>query len=157
MANENFTHILRVLNTNVDGKQKIMYALTAIRGIGRRFSNICCKKAEVDLNKRAGELSPEELESIMTIVANPRAYKVPDWFLNRQKDVRDGRFSQVGAHGMFMPLLSEFIYSRRGAGLFMACSMQPAWKWGPASACGHSIAAGTQCLSGSKRQHLHLS
>mgnify|MGYP001125241915 CR=1 FL=1 len=31
----------------------------------------------------------------MTIVANPRAYKVPDWFLNRQKDVRDGRFSQV--------------------------------------------------------------
>ena len=52
MGSDNFTHILRVLNTNVDGKQKIMYALTAIRGIGRRFSNICCKKAEVDLNKR---------------------------------------------------------------------------------------------------------
>ena len=47
-----FTHILRVLNTNVDGKEKIMYALTAIKGIGRRFSNICCKKAEVELNKR---------------------------------------------------------------------------------------------------------
>jgi small subunit ribosomal protein S18e len=84
-----------VLNTNVDGKQKIMYALTAIRGIGRRFSNICCKKAEVDLNKRAGELSAEELEAIMTIVANPRAYKIPDWFLNRQKDVKDGKFSQI--------------------------------------------------------------
>ena len=52
MAQDNFTHILRVLNTNVDGKQKIMYALTAIRGLGRRFSNICCKKAEVDLRKR---------------------------------------------------------------------------------------------------------
>ena len=52
MGSDNFTHILRVLNTNVDGKQKIMYALTAIRGLGRRFSNICCKKAEVDLNKR---------------------------------------------------------------------------------------------------------
>lgn len=95
VGSDNFTHILRVLNTNVDGKQKIMYALTAIKGIGRRFSNICCKKAEVDLNKRAGELSAEELESIMTIVANPRAYKIPDWFLNRQKDVKDGRFSQV--------------------------------------------------------------
>mgnify|MGYP001116476015 CR=1 FL=1 len=33
VANENFTHILRVLNTNVDGKQKIMYALTAIRSV----------------------------------------------------------------------------------------------------------------------------
>jgi small subunit ribosomal protein S18e len=95
VAPESFTHILRVLNTNVDGKQKIMYALTAIRGIGRRFANICCKKAEVDLAKRAGELSPEELESVMNIVANPRAYKIPDWFLNRQKDVKDGKFSQV--------------------------------------------------------------
>ncbi|KAI7845017.1 40S ribosomal S18 [Chlorella sorokiniana] len=95
VGSDNFTHILRVLNTNVDGKQKIMYALTAIKGIGRRFSNICCKKAEVDLSKRAGELSAEELESIMTIVANPRAYKIPDWFLNRQKDVKDGRYSQV--------------------------------------------------------------
>lgn len=52
LAPDSFTHILRVLNTNVDGKEKIMYALTAIRGIGRRFSNICCKKAEVDLLKR---------------------------------------------------------------------------------------------------------
>jgi hypothetical protein len=52
VGSDNFTHILRVLNTNVDGKQKIMYALTAIKGLGRRFSNICCKKAEVDLNKR---------------------------------------------------------------------------------------------------------
>ena len=52
LATDEFQHILRVLNTNVDGKQKVMFALTAIRGIGRRFSNICCKKAEVDINKR---------------------------------------------------------------------------------------------------------
>ena len=45
--------------------------------------------------RRAGELSAEELESVMTIVANPRAYKIPDWFLNRQKDIKDGRYSQV--------------------------------------------------------------
>lgn len=31
----------------------------------------------------------------MTIVSNPRAYKIPDWFLNRQKDIKDGRYSQV--------------------------------------------------------------
>lgn len=27
---------------------------------------------------------------------NPRQYKIPDWFLNRQKDVKDGKYSQVG-------------------------------------------------------------
>ena len=48
----NFQFILRLLNTNVDGKQKIMYALTKIKGVGRRYSNLVCKKADVDLNKR---------------------------------------------------------------------------------------------------------
>jgi len=48
----NFQHILRVLNTNVDGRRKIMFALTAITGVGRRLSNLLCKKADVDMNKR---------------------------------------------------------------------------------------------------------
>ena len=48
----NFQYILRLLNTNVEGKQKIMYALTQIKGVGRRYSNLVCKKADVDLNKR---------------------------------------------------------------------------------------------------------
>ncbi|KAL5727466.1 ribosomal 40S subunit protein S18B [Ranunculus cassubicifolius] len=95
VANEEFQHILRVLNTNVDGKQKIMFALTSIKGIGRRFTNIVCKKADVGMNKRAGELSAAELENLMTIVANPRQFKIPDWFLNRKKDYKDGRYSQV--------------------------------------------------------------
>ncbi|KAJ1506982.1 ribosomal 40S subunit protein S18B [Coelomomyces lativittatus] len=47
-----FSHILRVLNTNLDGKTKIMFALTSIKGVGRRYANIVCKKAQVDLNKR---------------------------------------------------------------------------------------------------------
>lgn len=48
----NFQYIIRLLNTNVDGKQKIMYALTKIKGVGRRYSNLVCKKADVDLSKR---------------------------------------------------------------------------------------------------------
>lgn len=47
---------LRLLNTNVDGKQKVMYALTKIKGVGRRYSNLVCKKADVDLNKRYARL-----------------------------------------------------------------------------------------------------
>jgi ribosomal protein S13 len=49
-----FQHIIRLLNTNIDGKQKVMYALTSIKGVGRRYSNIVCKKADVDITKRAG-------------------------------------------------------------------------------------------------------
>uniref|UniRef100_A0A2K6V5T3 40S ribosomal protein S18 n=1 Tax=Saimiri boliviensis boliviensis TaxID=39432 RepID=A0A2K6V5T3_SAIBB len=31
---------------------------------------------------------------------NPRQCKIPDWFLNRQKDVKDGKYSQVLANGL---------------------------------------------------------
>ncbi|TPX34011.1 hypothetical protein SmJEL517_g03268 [Synchytrium microbalum] len=77
-----------------------MYALTAIKGVGRRYANLVCKKADVDLTKRAGELSPEELERIVTIIQNPRQYKIPDWFLNRQKDIKDGKFTHLLAQGV---------------------------------------------------------
>ncbi|RZC55248.1 hypothetical protein C5167_014109 [Papaver somniferum] len=107
VANEDFQHILRVLNTNVDGKQKIMFATTSIKGIGRRFANIVCKKADVDMNKRAGELSAAELENLMTIVANPRQFKIPDWFLNRKKDYKDGRYSQVVSNALDMKLRDD--------------------------------------------------
>jgi hypothetical protein len=66
-----FQYIIRLLNTNVDGKQKVMYALTKIKGVGRRYSNLVCKKADVDLGKRAGDLTSEELERIVTIIQNP--------------------------------------------------------------------------------------
>ncbi|RMZ76780.1 hypothetical protein DV737_g4657, partial [Chaetothyriales sp. CBS 132003] len=96
----NFQFILRLLNTNVDGKQKIMYALTRIKGVGRRYSNLVCKKADVDLNKRAGEITTEELERIVTIIQSPTQYKIPSWFLNRQRDIVDGKDSQVLANSM---------------------------------------------------------
>ncbi|KAH7661156.1 Ribosomal protein S13 protein [Dioscorea alata] len=107
VANEYFQHILCVLNTNVDWKQKIMFALTSIKCIGRRFANIVCKKADVDMNKRAGELSPAELENLMTIVANPCQFKIPDWFLNRKKDYKDGRYSQVVSNALDMKLRDD--------------------------------------------------
>ncbi|CAH2066911.1 unnamed protein product, partial [Iphiclides podalirius] len=86
---DKFQHILRIMNTNIDGKRKVMFAMTAIKGVGRRYSNIVLKKADIDLDKRAGECTEEEVEKIITIMSNPRQYKIPDWFLNRQKDIVD--------------------------------------------------------------------
>ena len=54
---KDFSHILRILNTNVDGRRKVPYALTNIKGVGRRFAFLCCKILNIDVQKRAGELS----------------------------------------------------------------------------------------------------
>lgn len=58
---DKFQHILRVMGTNIDGKRKVMFAMTAIKGVGRRYANIVLKKADIDLDKRAGECTDEEV------------------------------------------------------------------------------------------------
>ena len=86
-----FQHILRICNTNVDGRRKIMYALTAIKGVGRRFSNLILKKCEIDMEKRAGEMTPDEVNKIVNVISNPQQYNFPVWFLNRPRDYKDGK------------------------------------------------------------------
>jgi len=41
------------------------------------------------------------------VVANPRQFKVPDWFLNRKKDYKDGKFSQVVSNQLDMKLRDD--------------------------------------------------
>ncbi|KAK6022839.1 ribosomal protein S13p/S18e, partial [Ostertagia ostertagi] len=69
-------------------------------GVGRRFAFLCCRKADVDVSKRAGELSEDDFEKIVTIMQNPAQYKIPNWFLNRQKDIKDGKYSQLLSTGV---------------------------------------------------------
>ncbi|XP_049850250.1 40S ribosomal protein S18-like [Schistocerca gregaria] len=108
VMNENeFQHIIRVLNTNIDGHKKVAYAFTAIKGVGRRFSILACKQAEVDLDRRAGELAPEEIQRIVQVLQNPLEYKIPVWFLNRRKDVRDGTNSQLLANNVDIKLRED--------------------------------------------------
>lgn len=64
---EKFQHILRIMSTNIDGKRKVPIAMTAIKGVGRRYSSVVLKKADVDLNKRAGECTEEEVRSLNLI------------------------------------------------------------------------------------------
>eukprot|EP00030_Apusomonadida_sp_AF-17_P007401 a841173_6629.p2 GENE.a841173_6629~~a841173_6629.p2 ORF type:complete len:162 (+),score=63.54 a841173_6629:26-487(+) len=95
-----FNTILRIMNTNVDGKKKIMYAMTAIKGCGRRYAFICLKKAGISLNRRAGELSEAEIDKVVEIMMNPMQYNVPKYMLNRQKDFRTGEYTQLLAQNI---------------------------------------------------------
>ena len=72
-----------------------MFAMTAIKGIGRRYSNMILKIAQVDLNKRAGEMTDNEIDKINDIMAKPTDYNIPKWFLNRQRDPREGTWTQL--------------------------------------------------------------
>ncbi|ETO24292.1 hypothetical protein RFI_12869 [Reticulomyxa filosa] len=95
-----FQHILRILNSNVAGVKPAPIALCKIKGIGRRFATMICKKAEINIRKRAGELTDEEISKVKAIIQNPRQYNIPDWFLNRRKDMQTGKMLHLHAHQM---------------------------------------------------------
>jgi small subunit ribosomal protein S18e len=80
-----------MVNTNVEGKLKIAYALTAIRGLGRRFAHIVCRRANVDLAKRAGELTPDEVARLVAVIENPAGFDIPAYLYNRKKDRDTGK------------------------------------------------------------------
>ncbi|CAE7193961.1 RpS18 [Symbiodinium sp. KB8] len=149
MQSGDFQFILRVLNTNVDGREsedkallplkpagiaaqpaawgplrsphppvsacsvrcadsaEVAYALTAIVGIGRRLSFLILKKAGISPNLRAGQLSAEQIEKVVAILSNPLDYKIPEWFLNRQKDFVDGKSFQVYSNNLSTKLRDD--------------------------------------------------
>ena len=77
MKDDNFKYILRVFNTNLDGRQKVPYALRKIKGVGRRFAKMVTHSANIDANKRAGELTDAEVEKIIDVVNKPLEYGLP--------------------------------------------------------------------------------
>ncbi|EPQ04364.1 40S ribosomal protein S18 [Myotis brandtii] len=58
------------------------------------------KKADINLTKRTSELTKDEVEYVVTIIHNPHRYKISDLLLNRLKDVKDVKYSQVLAKGL---------------------------------------------------------
>eukprot|EP00211_Chloroparvula_japonica_P014112 CAMPEP_0119157188 /NCGR_PEP_ID=MMETSP1310-20130426/52625_1 /TAXON_ID=464262 /ORGANISM="Genus nov. species nov., Strain RCC2339" /LENGTH=236 /DNA_ID=CAMNT_0007149803 /DNA_START=81 /DNA_END=792 /DNA_ORIENTATION=- len=108
-----FQHILRLYNTNVKGEHKVMFAITKVRGIGRRFANIVLKKADVDMNKRAGELTSEEVNKIQDVIQHPLSYKVPVWMLNRKRDMKTGKNMHIISNGLDTKLREDFERMRK--------------------------------------------
>eukprot|EP01064_Diplonema_japonicum_P000756 TRINITY_DN104_c0_g1_i1.p1 TRINITY_DN104_c0_g1~~TRINITY_DN104_c0_g1_i1.p1 ORF type:complete len:154 (+),score=43.92 TRINITY_DN104_c0_g1_i1:72-533(+) len=95
MGSEDFQHMLRILNTNCDGKRKVPFAIRGVKGVGRRLAFVACQRAGVDVNRRAGTLSNEEIERVVQVISKPEEFKVPNWFLNRKKDPKDGSSGQM--------------------------------------------------------------
>merc|ERR1712018_803029 len=74
--------------------------LLLLSGMGRRFTDLVLKKAEIDQSKRAGQINEAELDRITATMANPKSFKIPTWFLNRQRDIKDGKDSQLTSNNL---------------------------------------------------------
>lgn len=88
---EEFRHITRIANADLDGTIKVVYALTKIKGIGIRMANVIVEKSGIDPDTRLGLVPESKLDKIEEIIRNPVKYNVPTWLLNRSNDEETGK------------------------------------------------------------------
>ncbi len=88
---EEFRHILRIIDENVDGTLKAPYALKKIKGISLSLANAILKKAGINPDTRVGFLTETDIERIEEIIKEPTKYGIPNWLLNRRKDLETGK------------------------------------------------------------------
>ena len=54
----------------------------------------------LELSCSAGELSNDEIEKLIAVITNPLQYNIPEWFLNRQKDIETGKYKQIVSNNL---------------------------------------------------------
>jgi small subunit ribosomal protein S13 len=87
---KDFKHIVRIVNTDLDGNKPILDSLRKIKGVGFMFSNMICHMAGVDKHKQTGYLSDDDILKIEDVLKDPVKHKAPAWMLNRRGDVETG-------------------------------------------------------------------
>jgi small subunit ribosomal protein S13 len=87
---KDFRHLVRLVNTDLDGSKPIVYALKKIKGISFMYSNMVCQLANIDGSLKTGEMSEEQVRRIEEIIKNPSKFNVPIWMMNRKMDPESG-------------------------------------------------------------------
>ena len=83
--------VVRLCNTDLNGRKSVVYALTEIKGIGFTMAKAIVSAAKINPKKKLGELNDEEIEKLEEIARNPLKYGIPSYLLNRRKDYATGK------------------------------------------------------------------
>jgi small subunit ribosomal protein S13 len=83
----------RIAGVNIPDNKRIVIALTYIYGIGNSLSPKILKEVKIDANKKAGELTSEEVNSLRDLIE--KDYKI-EGDLRRQIMINIKRLKDIG-------------------------------------------------------------
>lgn len=92
---QNLRQLVRIADTDLNGKKTLLYALARIKGVGIPFANAICNMAKIDSTRKTGSLSDSEIQKLENTIKNPAEVGISNWMLNRQKDSETGENRQV--------------------------------------------------------------
>ena len=85
-----FRYIVRIAGTDIDGKLKLPYGLSEIKGIGYTTALAVIRVLGLDPNMRIGFLKDEEIRKLEEAVKDLTRLGFPSWLYNRRKDYETG-------------------------------------------------------------------
>lgn len=88
--NPTYKHLVRIAQVDIPGEKQIKIALMKIRGVGFTLASAVCNLAGIDQDKKAGELSDQEVKKLNEVLSNPLKAGIPVWMLNRRKEYETG-------------------------------------------------------------------
>lgn len=99
--------LVRILSTDIPGNKNVYAGLTRIKGVGWSFSHALCHSLNLDSDRKISSLNVDEIRKISEFIKNP---KLPEFILNRRKDVETGKSSHL--IGTDLDLKKEFDIKR---------------------------------------------
>jgi small subunit ribosomal protein S13 len=90
VASKDFSFLVRIARTDLEGTTSARNALAKITGISHRMASSILRSVGVDEFALLGELTDQEKERIEDAIFDPLAAGVPEWMLNRQRDPETG-------------------------------------------------------------------
>ncbi len=88
-------YIVRIANKDLNGEKPVYMALTEIKGIGIRLGQIIARKLEKETgfkaNEKIGKTKEKERKVLEDILENPEKHNIPNFYLNRRKDIETGK------------------------------------------------------------------
>ena len=87
--NPDFKYIVRIANSDLDGKYQVIPALAMVKGLGIRTGAVVAARAGVNPYQKIGNLSDADVAKLSDAVEG-LVENVPTWMLNRRKDVDTG-------------------------------------------------------------------
>jgi len=107
---KNFKHIVRILMTDINGNSTINGGLQKIRGVNHALSHAICTVLKLNDTNKIGNIDDKTLETIEEIIKDPIKAGMPEWMVNRRKDLEDG--SNKHLVNIDLKLQKEFDYKR---------------------------------------------
>ncbi len=109
---EEFKHIVRILDTDLDGKRSVAYSLCGVKGIGRRVAKAVVTSTGIDPRAKMGELSEDEIERLKGAI-NSAEKRLPWWMLNRRKDLISGEDKHIMGSDLVLKLREDINLLRK--------------------------------------------